>query len=342
MTSKRSPQHAVTNAAYLLFYRRRSDRPLGGPYFEKIIEESNGSDESAPSSRASSSSSSAGNGQRLKDDEDDDNNASRVGLSRALITVDASHPGTSAVMTSERLITEREGLGDEEPPGYRSLYPASGGSVSNRTGMDRMDVDEGVDTGYSLQPPGPFSSNIGWAFSDARDEVDTTIAGPAGSSDEGLMDGASDRAADGSSTSLSDQADRMADFAADDDDDDDNVDAALPDSMMTPLLNPSPVGASRGGSPVPEEDGIIAHQRRETSMYVNALLYADDYDHDQAVDDHKYRDGHFKDQVQLEPAVTIKVDGEQQQQQYSTAGGHDENDGTAITTTSIIGVTKEE
>ncbi|GJC86757.1 putative ubiquitin carboxyl-terminal hydrolase 12 [Colletotrichum liriopes] len=36
--SKTSPESVVTRAAYLLFYRRRSEGPLGGPRFKKIFE----------------------------------------------------------------------------------------------------------------------------------------------------------------------------------------------------------------------------------------------------------------------------------------------------------------
>lgn len=37
MVHQTSPQHVVTKAAYLLFYRRRSDKPLGPPYLQQIV-----------------------------------------------------------------------------------------------------------------------------------------------------------------------------------------------------------------------------------------------------------------------------------------------------------------
>lgn len=205
MTSKRSPQHAVTNAAYLLFYRRRSDRPLGGPYFEKIIEECQQQDESSPSSPASSV---AGDGERFGD-------SSRVGSSNEYQEAEVARlePTTLA---SER--TAIEHAGDEAPPNYSSLYPENSNNDEKQSGADQMDVDEGVDTTYSVEGTGPFSENPGWGFDNAT-VMNPSMPVPPGSSDEDLMDGASDKAvADGSSPNLSDRGDRMADFGEDDDD----------------------------------------------------------------------------------------------------------------------------
>lgn len=54
-----NPAAVVTSAAYLLFYRRRSSKPLGGPGFERIVAaiENAGSDEEeeAPSREATPS-----------------------------------------------------------------------------------------------------------------------------------------------------------------------------------------------------------------------------------------------------------------------------------------------
>ncbi|KAI5295170.1 CSN-associated deubiquitinating enzyme Ubp12 [Ascosphaera acerosa] len=51
------PSNVVTRAAYLLFYRRISAKPLGGPFFESLISESQMQDDSSSSSSSSSGSS---------------------------------------------------------------------------------------------------------------------------------------------------------------------------------------------------------------------------------------------------------------------------------------------
>lgn len=38
--SRKNSNSVVTSAAYLLFYRRRSEKPLGGPQFERILDSS--------------------------------------------------------------------------------------------------------------------------------------------------------------------------------------------------------------------------------------------------------------------------------------------------------------
>lgn len=233
MTSKRSPQHAVTSAAYLLFYRRRSDRPLGGPFFEKIIEESNRQDESSAASSRASSPAAAGDERRFGD-------SSRVGSSSDYLGVEAG-VGVGASRPNEngrdggRTGVARVGIDgddDELPPIYSSLSPKDqnddvagvGGGTGADQNMDRMDVDEGIDTSYSFEPVGPFAGNPSWAFNDSPVHAgvtpgQSTVVPLPASSDEDLMDGASDKAADGSSTNLSERGDRMADFADDDEGD---------------------------------------------------------------------------------------------------------------------------
>lgn len=224
MASKRSPQQAVTSAAYLLFYRRRSDRSLGGPYFEKIIDEVYRQKESPASSRASSL---AGEDQRL-------DSSSRVGSSSALQGVGAGRQGPTDLTSGLTEINP-----DDEPPSYSKLYPNEGGLASNVQDTDNMDVDEGVDTSFSLdQVGGPFSENPSWGFDNPGSGIAPILTGPPASSDEDLMDGVSDKAADGSSAgNFSDQGVRMADFA------DDDTDGVLPGNSYSnsPNISGSPV-----------------------------------------------------------------------------------------------------
>ncbi|KAI9887124.1 MAG: CSN-associated deubiquitinating enzyme Ubp12 [Watsoniomyces obsoletus] len=262
MTAKRTPQHAVTNAAYLLFYRRRSTRPLGGPYFESMMEEAQEQQQS-PATSSRSSSSPAGDEARFGD-------SSRAGSSNESpeAGVGANRHGKTS-MTSmamvpyqrpeeERVMTTTE-LEQDELPGYESLYPTAGPSALNlgpsaSNVNDRMDLDEGIDTSYNVEEAGPSSSSASllparrhllagapsWGFDHLRNATgvislqqhqhQTTGGGqgPQNSSDEeeDLM-AASDKAADGGSSvdaNLSDDENRMGQFADDDDDDDDNVD----------------------------------------------------------------------------------------------------------------------
>ena len=203
MTSKRNPEQAITSAAYLLFYRRRSDRPLGGRFFEDVIEEAYHQKESQPSSRATSP---AGDGQRLDD-------SFRVGSSSALLGVGAVRQEANDPASG------RVGIGPDEDdlPSYSRLYPNGAHLASDGQAADKMDVDEGIDTSYPLDQTGPFAGDSGWGFDNHQSGMRLSILAPPGSSDEDLMDGASDKAADGSSGNLSDRGDRMAEFADDDD-----------------------------------------------------------------------------------------------------------------------------
>jgi hypothetical protein len=197
----------------------------------------------------------------------------------------------TATKTPTEADADIDGEGDADGDGlpeYSSLFPNSmtlgaitaaagaavaalgaSGGASSQQHSDRMDVDEGVDTGYVLgsteaqDTAGPFSHSQ-WNFPNEGVVIDDLNpflpAPPAASDEEDLMDGASDKAADGSSANLSDRADRMADFADDDDDvnnnnnDDDgggkiSDDDVLPDSALpSPNQPASLAGSGFGGS----------------------------------------------------------------------------------------------
>lgn len=71
MVNQRNPNNVVTSAAYLLFYRRRSDHPLGPPYIQKITEQfrnpNSDSEVEGEESDDINAFKGAGNGQRLGD-----------------------------------------------------------------------------------------------------------------------------------------------------------------------------------------------------------------------------------------------------------------------------------
>ncbi|KAI9755648.1 MAG: CSN-associated deubiquitinating enzyme Ubp12 [Lichina confinis] len=249
-----TPQHAVTNAAYLLFYRRRSDAPLGGPYFEKVMEECQRKDGSSQSSRTSSA---AGDDQRFGD-------SSRAGSSNASQGHVLGPQGPDDLAGAGPQTAHEE---DEKPPQYSSLYPENADNTTSNdddkqivlagpAGSDRMDVDEKAETGYSSNVLGPFDRDPSWSFENTqRVTINPSMPVPPGSDEEDLMDGASDRAADGSSTNLSDRADRMADFA------DDDVDAA--DAMTDTADGPHP--PPRAIQVLPGSSSPVAGFPRESS-----------------------------------------------------------------------------
>ncbi|KAL2863429.1 putative ubiquitin-specific protease UBP12 [Aspergillus lucknowensis] len=191
------PQNAVTSSAYLLFYRRRSDRPLGGKILEEITESSTRPGSESESSRGPSPS---GEGRRLGD-------SSRNGSSSALAGVGAAHQsGDGGLRIGTQLKSE------DNPPEY-SNRPAYGETSLGRTnGLEGMNYDED-DYGSgalanSFRPPSPPS----WSFNrvtDAHGISQMTAELPGSLSDDDLLDdNASNKAVGGGDTSDTDY--RMA------------------------------------------------------------------------------------------------------------------------------------
>ncbi|MCJ1476654.1 CSN-associated deubiquitinating enzyme Ubp12 [Lambiella insularis] len=113
-TKKNNPNAIVTSAAYLLFYRRRSSKALGGPVFEQMgqpnTENTQGGSTSQPPSRAASPSAPAGEGKRLDE-------FSRNGSSSASQGVEAVHQAGSGGLQAGMLTATRI-KDNESPPGY--------------------------------------------------------------------------------------------------------------------------------------------------------------------------------------------------------------------------------
>ena len=111
---KSNPSHVVTSAAYLLFYRRRSETPLGGSFFENLMNDASHSGEGQESqndSRNQSPSALVGEGKRLDD-------SSRNGSSSASQEVGVVHQagggGLDLGMSMEQTTDDIE----EELPDY--------------------------------------------------------------------------------------------------------------------------------------------------------------------------------------------------------------------------------
>lgn len=117
------PQSVVTSAAYLLFYRRRSEHPLGGRILQEITESStramtDSGDSQDESQGGSSASAPSGEGRRL-------GGFSRNGSSSALTGVGAAHQaGDGGLRIGAQARTQ--GDNDEELPPAYSHHPSSG------------------------------------------------------------------------------------------------------------------------------------------------------------------------------------------------------------------------
>ncbi|KAL8918260.1 MAG: hypothetical protein Q9172_005494 [Xanthocarpia lactea] len=197
----RNPQNVVSSAAYLLFYRRRSEQPLGGPFFEAIM---NGAEEVAAESQPTSDAASpAGEGKRL-------DGSSRNGSSSALRGVGAAHQAGGG---GDGPTAKRTGVDDELPS-----YPGNEGQEAT---LESMDLDEGIADLYApLHPISPYGSGAihqSWSFSQLeKDEKQFRVVRvPAASetnSDENLFEEDSTKAATSPSSEV---GDRLADFADD-------------------------------------------------------------------------------------------------------------------------------
>ncbi|KAH0556058.1 hypothetical protein GP486_006003, partial [Trichoglossum hirsutum] len=234
--SRKTPESAVTAAAYLLFYRRRSDRPLGGPMFEKIFDQQNGEIESELSSRAESP---AGDDLRLGD-------SSRNGSSSAYQGRGASHLGVDG--SNEVNPVERNE--SDNPPAYSSAI-RSGGTVLTGNHLEGMEeiMNDGIDQSYldghrdfPISPVSPFSY-AHWNLTNVQGPNDGSLVGdisaPPGSDD----DDTSYKAANGSGSDDVDFRDRMNDF---------NEDEGFNGGDFESTLQPGQGLCSLTDSPIPD------------------------------------------------------------------------------------------
>lgn len=168
------PTTAITEAAYLLFYRRRSSTPLGGSRFGVISEKYDDDDEDDDDETE------AGEGQRLGEGSCL-NGSSGAGIGAVATRHQASHGSDRVAVTS--LTTADE---EDELPAYE-------GPNRIESLLDSIE-DEGVDIKNSYQPVGAKSLNLAqpWNFealggSGAEDSTGAEFA-----SDEVQMDSSAD------------------------------------------------------------------------------------------------------------------------------------------------------
>ena len=204
--SLRRPGSVVTSAAYLLFYRRRSPKILGGRFFEEKLQAVYGTPSTeAPSQSTSRTSSPAGEGKRL-------DGFSHNGSSSALQGVGAAHQVGGGGLADGMLMGPTTGNEDRDPPQYSRPLPEGEQTLET---IESMEVDGS--NGENRQLRGhrlSEANNASWDFgrllenansdadADGSDNGDTihhlsSTKAPPGSEgdvDEDLFDGASTKA----------------------------------------------------------------------------------------------------------------------------------------------------
>lgn len=194
MSRALDPQSVVTSSAYLLFYRRRSDRPLGGKAlhdiassFRKAIDDP----ESQADSRAQSPS---GEGRRL-------GGSSRNGSSSALAGVGAAHQAGVGGLRTAGTRAKNGDSGSSPPPDYSQ-------AANGQEGM-LFDEDDEIGGGVPTKNPLRAANEPSWSFSqgmEAHGPSQMTAAAPHrelgprsidGDGEELIDDAASDEAVGG-------------------------------------------------------------------------------------------------------------------------------------------------
>jgi ubiquitin carboxyl-terminal hydrolase 4/11/15 len=184
-THSATPENSVTSAAYLLFYRRRADHPLGGPAFER-----NPTPE-AESDETSRDQSPSGEDKRLGESSQN-GSSSAFGKPSVLSGIGASHQRGGG-QGEGAAVKEAE---TEELPEYSELMPL--GSVED---MSITHMDSDMEAGGWKSTP---------YFSTARSIVDAN--GRIHLNDASDDDGGSDRALNGSIDGDDDMNERLADL----------------------------------------------------------------------------------------------------------------------------------
>lgn len=189
----------VTSAAYLLFYRRRSDRPLGGKILEEITESSTRPVSEAGSPSESRGQSPSGDGRRL-------GGSSRNGSSSVLTGVGAAHQEGDG---GSRTGTQAKNRDETAPPGYTNSPTSGEKSVGKEHRLEGMSFDEAEFGDGAQSDPFRFPSPPSWFFNrvpDAhgRSQMTTALPGSTSDDDDLLDDDASNQAVGGGDFSDSD------------------------------------------------------------------------------------------------------------------------------------------
>jgi ubiquitin carboxyl-terminal hydrolase 4/11/15 len=177
MVSKTSTERIIDSSAYMLFYRRRSDVPLGGPNLHRILKRY-GDDDDLPGQ---------GGGRRLGE------GFSLNGSSSALPGVGASHLPESRGGSSNTALTqhnthsfEADDKGDDDIPLLASARFQSG------RGIEEDEAIELEDTRPSTQP---FRGLGTWSFENIPNTAQDSPLDSGAASDEAQHDSSGDERA---------------------------------------------------------------------------------------------------------------------------------------------------
>lgn len=160
----KDPEAVVNKSAYLLFYRRRSQTPLGGPNLEKILTEV----DSNPASRDASPS---GEGQRLGGSSH--NGSSSASAGQAHHVGDGGSAANKSIMRITNLTGNRE---NEDDLGGRS---SSYGGLQNRSADEALPGYEEATSGFAgesidfIGPSAPWEVST-WNFDSVKQHPNST------------------------------------------------------------------------------------------------------------------------------------------------------------------------
>lgn len=136
--------------AYLLFYRRRSSVPLGGPRFQRICDNFDNTSEADDDDDDDSDMAGLGEGRRLGD------SSSPIGSSRLGNGVGATRRGANPGLARSTLSAQED---DDELPEYEeSSVNVAGGNTIHRS----IEEDEGID----VEGHAGFQPVQDWNFND--------------------------------------------------------------------------------------------------------------------------------------------------------------------------------
>ena len=197
----------VTSSAYLLFYRRRSDRPLGGKILEEITESSTRPPSESDSASESRGQSPSGDGRRL-------GGSSLNGSSSASTGAGAGRQGDGGLQVGT---PGKNRGGDESPPEY-AINPTRGekslGSNDKNNRLEGMNIEDDEESGDGeLSNPFGFPSPPSWSFNrvhqahgPSSSQMTTALPGSTFDDDDDLLDDdtASNKAVGGGDMSDSD------------------------------------------------------------------------------------------------------------------------------------------
>ncbi|RDW65427.1 hypothetical protein BP5796_10119 [Coleophoma crateriformis] len=216
----KTEKNIVSSSAYLLFYRRRSDVPLGGPRFKAIVE--HGQADTSDEEDATES----GEDRGLV------GNSSLHGSSRALTGVGVAHQqtnhGSSGAATKTINPADLDFKASAAPPSYGDLEHDDGAPLLQpdmlmNDGTLQNSIEDAEDEGIDMHNSPPYDNNSSllfnsnaWSFSSLNHNGRGPLPSGTGSDAEDStifsQEGRSDIVEDNSSSGSQERHDRFNDF----------------------------------------------------------------------------------------------------------------------------------